>query len=319
MDGMRADRGGGSPRARRGMERFLEDEINPENLRLLQRFIRSRKGLAPSSKAAYKSSVALFLRFVHLNYGSGNVLGIPLADMADMEDDYAASLALGSNAREATIKNRLAALSLFFGYYTEKGKYCGDPAALRGGIAASRTYLTMEQISAIREGLGKLGNVQLELFFELEAFTLARERALANMLDEQADLDSMSITGVKDILGRRSDYIINRKCRDLIVEWRKEREKLGIESKFLLCCRSGASARDCIHGWWIAKIGELAGEPKLKVVDIRQSSACLRRAMGMRPLSVARIMNPGSPLIPDGFRLSEEFEILRQEALRHQI
>lgn len=234
------------------------EKVSEENKRHIQKYFNFKNmNLSESSKASYESDFNQWLIFINEKFNSGSlsnedILKIlkdedGMEDMVDTIEDYIAfcTSILGNNERR--IQRRLSSISSFFLFLLKKRRIKSNPLDFieRPSVSAgekpqvTQTFLTSEQIEAIRSGLEGSENLQLRLYFELSLSTMLRVNAVCNIKVDQIDFESGIVIGVKEKEGYVVDGLLSDLTIQLIKEWLEYRKENGIESEYLFVTRYG--------------------------------------------------------------------------------
>jgi|HigsolmetaGSP11D_1036233.scaffolds.fasta_scaffold16579_2 Site-specific recombinase XerD len=294
------------------------EKVCEENKRHIQKYFNYKNmNLSESSKASYESDFNQWLVFIHDRYEQGgleaeDILKIlkdddGIEEMVDLIEDYVAFCVsvLGNNERR--IQRRLSSISSFFLYLLKKRRIKANPLdfierpSVRAGEKPqiTQTFLTQEQIDEIRRKLKELGDIQLQLYFELSLSTMLRVNAVKNIKVEQIDFENGVIEGIRE----KEGYVVTGYPSDLTVElikkWLDYRKENGIESEYLFITKYNGEwkqvTKNTIQTVWIKKIGNLIGIPELHPHDLRHSGSSLLFNKGMALEDVQELLNHRSP------------------------
>ena len=115
----------------------------------------------------------------------------------------------GNNAER--IKVRLATISAFYKYMRKKRLIKENPTEFidrpkRAQRITVQTYLTQEQVAAMREKLIGAKNLELRLYAMLSLSTMARVSAIASIRWNQIDMERKMIIGVREKENKIVDF-----------------------------------------------------------------------------------------------------------------
>jgi integrase/recombinase XerC len=294
------------------------DKVCQSNKMHIQRYFNYKNmNLSESSKASYESDFNQWLVFINEKYNSGSLMSEDILeilkdedgieDMVDLIEDYIAFCVsvLGNNERR--IQRRLSSISSFFLYLLKKRKIKANPLdyierpSVRAGEKPqiTQTFLTQEQVDEIRKGLAKLGDIQLELYFELSLSTMARVNAVSNIKVDQIDFETGIISGVREKEGYIVDLYCSDRTMELIKKWLQYRKENGIECEYLFITKYNGEwkqvSKNTMQTVWCKKIGKLIGIPELHPHDFRHSGSSLLFNKGMALEDVQELLNHRSP------------------------
>jgi integrase/recombinase XerC len=294
------------------------DKVCEANKRHIQKYFNYKNmNLSEDTKKSYESDFNQWLVFIREKYESGaiyeeDILKLlrdedGIEEMVDLIEDFIAfcTTVLGNNERR--IQRRLSSISSFFIYLLRKRKIKANPLdyierpSVRAGEKPQivQTFLTEEQIEEIRKGLKKMGDLQLELYFELSLSTMARVNAVSNIKIDQIDFENGVIDGVKEKEGYIVTLYPSDKTMELIKKWLKYRKENGIDSEYLFVTKYNGEwkqvNKNTIQTVWIKKIGKIIGIESLHPHDLRHSGSSLLFNKGMALEDVQELLNHRSP------------------------
>lgn len=256
------------------------EKINPKNKEHIRRyFVTKNMNLSDSSKKSYESDFNQWLVYIMENYDNMDIAKSDVEDLSDMIEDYVAfcSTVLGNNERR--IQRRLSSISSFYLYLKKKRRIESNPLDLidRPKIGKGekpqikQTFLTKEQVEEIRKGLKEIGDVQLELYFELSLSTMARVNALSNIRLDQIDFETNRINDVLEKEGYLVTLFPSKRARELMLQWIEKRKELGIENEYLFLAKFNGNWKKVekvtMQSSWIKKIGKIVDLPELHAHD----------------------------------------------------
>ena len=310
--------------SKRKYVRYVTDErlskVNKKNLDLWKRYLNGKRNLSDATREQYTYDFRQFLVYVMLNYDNQFLFDVEAEDMADILDDFVAMCTSVFENNDRRLGRRLSTISSMYLYYKKKRKikenpldYIERPTAVKGQYIIKQTFLTKEQVEEIREYLNKANDTQLELFFELGLYSMARVNALSSIRVEQIDLEKKRIDGVIEKEGYEVTLMFNNRCKELIERLLKEREESGIETELLFVNRNGSNAKETMQTSWIKKIGKSIGVSELHCHDLRHSGSNLRFQSGMSLESVSKALNHKGTQVTQDHYLQMNFDKLQDE------
>jgi len=279
-------------------------KINPENMKLIERYFSFKNmNLSEASKINYQSDFNQWLVYIMEHYDNVYLLDLETDDAVDMIEDYIAfaTSVLGNNERR--IQRRMSSISSFYLFLRKKRKIKENPVDFldrpRVGkgekLQIKQTFLSKEQVEAIRKGLSELKDLQLELFFEFGLSTMARVNAISNIKVEQIDFGTNRIERVLEKEGYEVTLFPSTRCMDLIEQWIKYREDNEIECEYLFIIKGKdgwkKADKSTLQSTWIKKIGKIINEPDLHCHDLRHSGSNLLFHGGMSLEEVSKLLS----------------------------
>lgn len=294
------------------------NKVSQSNVNHIRKYFNYKNmNLSDATKKSYESDFNQWLVYINEMFDKGqiedeDILDIlesrrGIEDMVDLIEDYIAfcTTFLGNNERR--IQRRMSSISSFFLYLLKKRKITTNPLDLleRPSVRAgekpqvTQTFLTEPQLKVIRRSLKKLGNIQLELYFELSLSTMARVNAVNNIRVEQIDFKNNSIDGVIEKEGYVVSLLPSNSAMKLISAWMDYRKKNGIECEYLFVTKYNGGwkkvSNSTMQNVWCKKIGAFVGVPELHHHDFRHSGSSLMFNKGMALEDVQELLNHRSP------------------------
>lgn len=315
-------------------------KVDNRNIVLVKKYFSFKNmNLSDSSKKSYESDFNQWLVFINEKYREGmihsehilDIVGDNIEDMVDLIEDYMAfcTSVLGNNERR--IQRRMSSISSFFLYLRKKRKIKENPIEFldRPKVSAGekpqiiQTFLTEGQIDKIRKGLKKMGNIQLQLYFEFSLSTMARVNAVSNVKIDQIDFNDSSVNKVLEKEGYLVDLFPSEVTFKLIKEWLNHRKENGIDSEYLFITKYGGEwkkvTKGAIQTGWIKKIGEIVDLPELHAHDLRHSGSSLLFNKGMALEEVQRLLNHKSPTTTQQHYIKEDSKKLKDSKKRFEV
>lgn len=316
------------------------EKVDQRNKVLIQKYFNFKNmNLSESSRKSYESDFNQWLVFINEKYNDGfitdeyiiDIIEDDIEDMVDLIEDYMAfcTSVLGNNERR--IQRRMSSISSFFLYLRKKRKIKENPIEFldRPKVSAGekpqikQTFLSEEQINKIRKGLKKMGNMQLELYFEFSLSTMARVNAVSNVKIDQIDFSAGVVNEVLEKEGYLVDLFPSAQTLKVIKKWIEYRKSEGIESEYLFITKYGGGWKKAEKGtlqtYWIKKIGEIIDIPELHSHDLRHSGSSLLYNKGMALEEVQRLLNHKSPTTTQQHYIKEDAKKLQDSKKRFEI
>lgn len=307
-------------------------KINPINITAIKKYFAFKNmNLSDVSKKNYESDYNQWLIYIMENYENISIESLlnqdgGIDEMVDIIEDFIAfcTSVLGNNERR--IQRRMSSISSFFLYLKKKRRirenpveYLDRPRIGKGEKPqVKQTFLTLEQVREIRNGLEKKGDIQLYLFFELGLSTMARVNAISNIKLEQIDFKRNRIDDVLEKEGYIVTLFPSTRTMELIKDWLKYREEHGFDSEYLFITRYGGQWKKVdkatMQTVWIKKIGGLINVPELHVHDLRHSgSDLLYHHKGFTLEEIQELLHHKSPSVTKDFYLQTNYEKIQEK------
>ena len=294
------------------------DKVCMSNKNHIRKYFNAKNmNLSESTKKSYESDFNQWLIYINEKYETQQIFEEDILkilsdddgidEMVDLIEDYIAFCAnfLGNNERR--IQRRMSSISSFFLNLLKKRKIKSNPLdymerpSVRAGEKPqiTQTFLTVAQVKKIRNKLKKMGDIQLELYFELSFSTMARVNAVCNIRLDQINLDTKTIEGVKEKEGYIVDLFFSDKTSKLIKEWLDYRKKNKIECEYLFVTKYSGDwkqvSKNTMQTLWCKKIGKIVDVPELHPHDFRHSHSSILFNQGMSLEDVQELLNHRSP------------------------
>lgn len=273
-----------------------QKEINPENLKLLNRYIRDMEMRELSAKSiySYKCDILAWMRY--LVKEQFNPVVTDLTE-EDIEEFIYFTKEQGNNTER--IKRRSSSLSAFYKFLRKKKYISENPMEFiarpkKGLPVVVQTFLTKEQYEEIKDKLSKQNNLQLYVYFMFGISTMARVNATSNTKWSQIDFENRTVDDVLEKEGKIVTLYFSEEVRDLLLQLKEEREKEGIDSEYVFGSRYDGKwdkVNTTTLGAWCKKIGQLIGIETLHCHDLRHSGSQLLSLEGMPIETISTLLN----------------------------
>lgn len=316
------------------------EKVSEKNKKLIRKYFNFKNmNLSDSSKKSYESDFNQWLVYINEKFNEGavddeyilNIIEDDIEEMVDLIEDYMAfcSSVLGNNERR--IQRRMSSISSFFLYLRKKRKIKENPIEFldRPKVSAGekpqvlQTFLSEEQIEEVRLGLQKMGNIQLELYFEFSLSTMARVNAVSNVRLDQIDYKGGSVNRVIEKEGYEVDLFPSERAFELIDQWLKYRKKNNIESPYLFITKYGGEwkkvTKGAMQSGWVKKIGGIIDTPELHAHDLRHSGSSLLYNKGMALEEVQKLLHHKSPTTTQQHYIKEDSKKLKDSKKKFEI
>ena len=274
----------------------LEKEINPQNLKLLNRYIRDMemRELSPKSIYSYKCDIMAWLKY--LVKEQFNPVITDLTE-EDIEEFIYFTKEQGNNTER--IKRRCSSLSAFYKFLRLINLISENPMEFiarpkKGLPVVVQTFLTKEQYEEIKEKLSQHKNFQLYVFFMFGISTMARVNAISNTKWSQIDFDSRTVDDVLEKEGKIVTLYFSEEVKELLLKLKEEREKEGIDSEYVFGSKYNGvwdKVNTTTLGLWTKNIGSLIGIDTLHPHDLRHSGSQLLSLQGMPIEQISNLLN----------------------------
>lgn len=301
-------------------------QVNEINKRHVERYFHSKAmNLSDTSKKSYMSDFNQWLVFIMERWDNQDVLKMDDMDLTDMLEEFVHFCATEFGNNERRIQRRLSSISSFYINYQRKRKIAVNPLNYieRPKIGKGekpqiqQNFLTEDEVEKIRRGLKKIGDIQLELFFEFGLSTMARANAIASIKLSQVDIEKRKVYRVIEKEGYEVTLKFNERTQKLIKKWLDQRAKDGIECEYLFITKYKGTwngvKKGTLQSSWIRKIGAIVDIPNLHCHDLRHSGATLRYRAGMKLESISKDLNHKGTQVTQDHYIKFDEEALAEE------
>lgn len=309
--------------------------VNHNNIRLIEKYFNFKNiNLSDASKKGYQSDFNQWLVYIMENYSNQEILKMVTDDMDEMVDlleDFIAfcTSVLGNNERR--VQRRMSSISSFFLYLRKKRKIKENPIEFldRPKIGKGekpqikQTFLSLEQVQTIRQGLKETGDTQLQLYFEFSLSTMARVNAVSNVKVEQIDFKAKRVNDVLEKEGYMVTLFPSSYAMELIDKWLRERKEAGIESDYLFITKYGGKwdvvKKVTIQTHWIKKIGKIVNVPELHAHDLRHTGSDILHKKGLPLETVSKLLHHKSTQTTLDHYLQTDFDKIQDDKSKFEI
>jgi integrase/recombinase XerC len=271
----------------------FEEEINPENLKLLDKYKIDMeiRELSPKSIYNFERDLKQWMSYLNKEQFNPHVRDI---GENDIEEFIYFCKQQGNNTER--IKRRISSISCFYKFLRKKKEITENPCEFivrpkHGLPVVVQTFLTESQYNLMKEKLFQQSDLQLYVFAILAMDTMARVNALSNITWSQIDLEERVIDDVLEKEGKIVTLYFNEDTKELLMRLKKYREENKIDDGGYLF---GKGDRNVVAGTlfkWTKKIGEMINVPTLHPHDFRHSGAQLRKLKGMKIEDISGFLN----------------------------
>lgn len=288
------------------------DKVNPKNVNLINKYFSFKNmNLSEDSKKSYMSDFNQFIVYImefHDNQDIMDILDVSkdedaVDNMVDLLEQYMmfCTSKLGNNERR--VQRRMSSISSLFLYLRKKRKIKENPIEYlerpKAGVGEKtqikQTYLTENQVNEIRDKLQELGNLQMEVYFEIALTTMVRVKALNSIRMDQISFDEGIIKDVREKEGYDVTLYPSKRGLELLTKWVEYRKEHDIVCEYLFITKRDGRWEQITKGTmqtnWVKKIGTLIDLPELHNHDFRHSYATILYNNGMPLEEVSSLLN----------------------------
>lgn len=285
-----------------------DDMINPENLKLLERYKRDMMMRELSEKSIYSYECDLKAWFRYLYIEQFNPVVTELTE-DDIEEHIFYCKEQGNNTER--IKRRMASLSAFYKFLRKKKLITENPMEFisrpkKGLPVVVQTFLTEEQVKLMKEKLIENGDLQLQTFALFALSTMARVNALSNVMWKQIDFENRTVDDVLEKEGKIVTLFFSKEVKDLLVKLKQQREKDNIINDYIFLNKYNGQASVNTLTDWTKNIGEMIEVPSLHPHDWRHSGATLLKNKNMPIEEISTLLNHSGIDVTRKFYIKED-------------
>lgn len=285
-----------------------DEMINPENLKLLQKYERDMemRELSPKSIYSYVCDIKAWFRYLYLE--QFNQCATDLTE-DDIEEHIFYCKKQGNNTER--IKRRMASLSAFYKFLRKKKLISENPMEFiarpkKGLPVVVQTFLTEEQVKLMREKLDENNDLQLKAFTLFALSTMARINALSNIMWKQIDFENRTVDDVLEKENKIVTLFFSKEVKDLLLQLKEQRKKDNIANDYVFLNSFNNQATTNVLTDWTKKVGEMIGVPELHCHDFRHSGATLLKNKGMKLEEISTLLNHEGVDVTRKFYLKED-------------
>ena len=299
---------------------IMSGEPNQKNIKLWEADKRAKMVAGRSEKTlrGYESDIMQFFRF--LNSECFDTL---VEDMTEEEVESYIGYCMEQGNNEKRIRRRISSLSSFLIYLKKKRKiddnwceYIERPGA--GEEIQTRTFLTEEELTELKQKLKEQDDLQLRVYIELGLATMARSNEISQFTWSNTDLETRWITDIKAKGNKVRKFRISEEVRDLLVEWKKQCEENNIPTDYILFTKYKGEYNPVNSGTLsdrVKKAFGLIGIPRGYNHDLRHSMSNILEDRGVPITTISKLLGHSGVdvtiahyTIPNEDKLAEEYD-----------
>jgi site-specific recombinase XerD len=292
--------------------------INAETIKLFNKYKIDMSLRELSEKTIYNYTTDLYQWFIYIYQNQSNQC-ITELDEDDVTEFIWFCKQQGNNTRR--IKRRMSSISAFYKYLRKKRIINENPCEFidrprKDTDVLERLFLTEEQVENMKEEIKKLDNLQLLLYVSLSLSTMARVNAISNITWKQIDFEHRVISNVLEKEQRIVDLFFSQEVKDLLLQWKKERENKGIFCDYVFITYYGKEFNKASVGTltdWARDAGILIGVDNCHPHTFRKTGATILKNRGASLESVSKLLNHLSTDVSRKFYIKENTQQLQDE------
>lgn len=299
----------------------VEKIINPENLKLWQKYERdmTMRELSPKSIYQYKRDIMQWFAYLAENQYNPVITDVK---EDDIEEFIFWCKENGNNTER--IKRRMSAISAFYVFLRRKKMCTENPCEFilrpkRGLPVVVQTFLTEEQYNNMKNVLKENGDLQLEVYGRLSIDTMARVNAISTIKWEQIDFENRTIDDVLEKEGYLVTLYFSKETKELLLNLKKQREEQGIDNPYLFITTQGTQASVQTLTEWCKKIGKMIGIETLHPHDFRHSGSQLMNLNGAPIELISELLNHKGLDVTKEHYLRADKKKIREQKEMYQI
>jgi integrase/recombinase XerC len=297
-------------------DKEYEEDINPENLKLLQKYKIDMEIRDLSPKSIYNFERDLKQWMSYLVKEQFNI-SVKEVTENDIEEFIYFCKQQGNNVER--IKRRISPISAFYKFLRKKKEIVENPCEFivrpkRGLPVVTQTFLSFEQFDLMKERLSKQSDLQLYVFAMVAIDTMGRVNALANLTWKQIDYENRCIDNVLEKEGKIVSLYFGEDTMDLLKQLKQYREDNKIDDGgYLFFARDEAKISNTTLSAWTRKIGDMIDVPTFHPHDLRHSGSQLRKLKGMKLEDISTLLNHSSTDVTCKFYLRQDKKEMRDK------
>lgn len=301
-----------------------EDDINPENLKLLDKYKMDMemRELSPKSIYGYERDILQWLSYLVKN--QFNPLLTDLTE-DDIEEFIYHCKKKGNNTER--IKRRTSSISAFYKFLRRKKIITENPMEFisrpkKGLPVTVQTFLTKKQYDLMKEKLAEQGDLQLQLLGLFGISTMGRVNAVANVTWDQIDFENRTVDDVLEKEGKIVSLYFSEEVKELLLKLKSQREENGIKCEYVFLSRyDGSYGRptNSTMNKWANKIGMMIDVPTLHFHDFRHSGSQLLKLSGMPIEDISSLLNHAGLDVTKQFYLRDDKTQMQQKKDKFKI
>lgn len=296
----------------------LAKEINPENLILLDRYIRDMKIRELSEKTiySYKCDIITWLKYLVKNQYNPVV-----SDLTEDDIEEFIFFCKEEGNHTERIKRRMSSTSAFYKFLRKKKIIKENPMEFmdrpkKGLPVTTQTFLTIHQYELMKEKLKAQSNLQLYVYAMLSISSMGRVNAISNITWEQIDFEGRTIDDVLEKEGKIVSLYFSEEVKGLLLQLQEERIKNNMDCKYVFCSTYYGILDKMTNSTlaeWARKIGEMIGVSTLHPHDFRHSGSQLLSLSGMKIETISTLLNHSGLDVTKNFYLKQDKNKIQKE------
>lgn len=307
-----------------GKNENIDDKINADNLKMLQRYKRDMQMRELSNKTIYnyETDIMAWFRYLYLNQFNPSII-----DMTedDIEEFIFYCKEEGNNTNR--IKRRMASISAFYKFLRKKKIIKDNPMEFidrpkKGLPVVAQTFLSIEQYEQLKEKLIDHGDLQLRAFILFGISTMGRVNALSNVTWSQIDFKNRAVDDVLEKEGYIVTLYFSEEVEELLKEIKKYREENNIETPYVFSCKYNGSWGKCDNSTlnqWCKKAGKLIGIDTFHCHDLRHSGSQLLNLVGMPIERISELLNHKGLDVTKNHYLKQDKKKIQEEKDKYKL
>ena len=303
----------------------VSGSISTDNEKIWNQYYRAMKmkGLSDKTIYNYKCDLEQWFRFMNEEQ-----FGLSVLDAT--EDDVAEFLfhcqEQGNNANR--IKRRMSSISALYIFLKKKRLTRENPVELLDRPTSSKpvvvqTYLSVDQVTLMKEKLKCHGDLQLEVYALLSLSTMGRVNAISNIKWKQINFEECEIREVLEKGDKVVDLFFNKEVKELLLKLKEQRELNNIDTEYVFISKKNSEYNKVAAstlGLWAKRVGRLIGlEYGLHPHDFRHSMATLLKNAGMPLEEVSVLLNHASTDVTRRFYIKEDNKKLKENKSKYEV
>ena len=296
----------------------IENEINKDNLKLLQKYKRDMeiRELSPKTIYNYETDIIAWLKYIVKKQFNPSIKELT---EDDIEEFFYFCKQEGNNTER--MKRRMSSISAFYKFLRRKKEITENPCEFiprpkKGLPVVTQTFLTPDQVNELIKKLEECDDLQLRTYAMFSLSTMARVNAVSSIQCEQIDFEERVVEDVLEKEGKIVNLYFSDNVKYLLLQLKKYREENNIESPYVFITKYNGAYDKVTTGTlgdWTRKCGEMINVLTLHPHDWRHSGSQLLSLNGCPIEKISELLNHSGLDVTKNHYLRQDKKKIRAE------
>jgi len=296
----------------------IENEINKDNLKLLQKYKRDMeiRELSPKTIYNYETDIIAWLKYIVKKQFNPSIKELT---EDDIEEFFYFCKKEGNNTER--MKRRMSSISAFYKFLRRKKEITENPCEFiprpkKGLPVVTQTFLTPDQVNELIKKLEECDDLQLRTYAMFSLSTMARVNAVSSIQWEQIDFEERVVEDVLEKEGKIVNLYFSDNVKYLLLQLKKYREENNIESPYVFITKYNGAYDKVTTGTlgdWTRKCGEMINVLTLHPHDWRHSGSQLLSLNGCPIEKISELLNHSGLDVTKNHYLRQDKKKIRAE------